>query len=119
MGIGAPTKCQYTVECSLTTLGTRSALNTIHHYSRQVSSSSSPLPSPSRLSSRSRYDTNLLEATGLRETSPTLAIHDVKLLLLRFVDLQSFSEDADGGGRESNRRFIPDQIHAILYVLST
>jgi E3 ubiquitin-protein ligase UBR4 len=38
-----------------------------------------------------RYDTNLLEATGLRETSPTLAIHDFYFLLLRFADLQSFS----------------------------
>ena len=89
----------------------------------------SPLLSPSqfffssfllsRLSSRSRYDTNLLEATGLRETSPTLAIHDVKLLLLRFADLQSFSEDTGGGGRESNLRLISYQIHAILYVLTT
>ena len=88
----------------------------------------SPLLSPSQfffslslspLSSRSRYDTNLLEATGLRETSPTLAIHDVKLLLLRFADLQSFSEDTGGGGRESNLRLIPYQLHAILHVLTT
>ena len=89
----------------------------------------SPLLSPSqfffsffllsRLSSRVRYDTNLLEGTGLRETSPTLAIHDVELVLLRFADLQSFSEDTGGGGRESNLRLIPYQIHAILYVHTT
>ena len=66
-----------------------------------------------------RYDTNIIEATGIRETSPTLSIHDIKLLLLRFADVQSFSEDTGGGGRESNIRLIPYQMHAILYVLTT
>ena len=66
-----------------------------------------------------RYDTTIIEATGIRETSPTLSIHDLKLLFLRFADLQSFSEDTGGGGRESNIRFIPYQMHAILYVLTT
>ena len=66
-----------------------------------------------------RYDTNIIEATGIRETSPTLSIHDIKLLLLRFADVQSFSEDTGGGGRESNIRLIPYEIHAILYVLTT
>lgn len=66
-----------------------------------------------------RYDANVIEATGVRETSPTLSIHDIKLLLLRFADLQSFSEDTGGGGRESNVRLIPYEMHAVLYVLTT
>ncbi|CAF1322792.1 unnamed protein product, partial [Rotaria sordida] len=66
-----------------------------------------------------RYDTNIIEATGIRETSPTLSIHDIKLLLLRFADVQSFSEDTGGGGRESNIRLIPYEMHTILYVLTT
>jgi E3 ubiquitin-protein ligase UBR4 len=66
-----------------------------------------------------RYDTNIIEATGVRETSPTLSIHDIKLLLLRFADVQSFSEDTGGGGRESNIRLVPYEMHAILYVLTT
>jgi hypothetical protein len=66
-----------------------------------------------------RYDTNIVEATGVRETSPTLSIHDIKLLLLRFADVQSFSEDTGGGGRESNIRLVPYEMHAILYVLTT
>ncbi|CAF1250057.1 unnamed protein product, partial [Adineta ricciae] len=66
-----------------------------------------------------KYDTNITEATGVRETSPTLSIHDIKLLLLRFADAQSFSEDTGGGGRESNIRLIPYEMHAILYVLTT
>ena len=66
-----------------------------------------------------RYDTNIIEATGIRETSPTLSIHDIKLLLLRFADLQSFSEDTGGGGRESNIRLVPYEMHTILYVLTT
>ncbi|CAF1307467.1 unnamed protein product [Rotaria sordida] len=66
-----------------------------------------------------RYDTNIIEATGIRETSPTLSIHDIKLLLLRFADVQSFSEDTGGGGRESNIRLIPYEMHTILNVLTT
>ncbi|CAF3628387.1 unnamed protein product [Adineta steineri] len=66
-----------------------------------------------------RYDTNIIEATGVRETSPTLSLHDIKLLLIRFADVQSFSEDTGGGGRESNIRLIPYEMHAILYVLTT
>ncbi|CAM4878013.1 unnamed protein product [Rotaria socialis] len=66
-----------------------------------------------------RYDANITDATGIRETSPTLSIHDIKLLLLRFADLQSFSEDTGGGGRESNIRLIPYEMHTILYVLTT
>ncbi|UJR08441.1 hypothetical protein I4U23_012711 [Adineta vaga] len=66
-----------------------------------------------------KYDTNIIEATGVRETSPTLSIHDIKLLLFRFADVQSFSEDTGGGGRESNIRLIPYEMHAVLYVLTT
>ena len=47
-----------------------------------------------------------LEVTSVRDTSPTSAIHDVKLCLLRFADLQSFDEYTSAGGRESNLRLI-------------
>ena len=95
-----PITIQWHILISIVSLGTRNAM--YHCY----------------LSSRSRYDTNRMEATGLRETSPILPIDDVQLLLLRFVDLQSFSEDTGGWGRESNLRLTSYQIRAFLYVLS-
>ena len=56
------------------------------------------VPEPQFATALAKYDTNVIEGTSIRETSPTLSIHDVKLLLLRFADLQSFSEDTGGGG---------------------
>jgi len=66
-----------------------------------------------------RHNNYLLEATGIRETTYTLSVHDLKLLLLRFSENLSFSEDSGGGGRESNINLIPYMIHSILYSVNT
>ncbi len=66
-----------------------------------------------------RHNNYLLEATGIRESSYILSIHDLKLLLNRFAENLSFSEDSGGGGRESNINLIPYMIHSILYSINT
>jgi E3 ubiquitin-protein ligase UBR4 len=66
-----------------------------------------------------RHNSYLLEATGIRDVSYILSVHDLKLLLLRFSDNLSFSEDSGGGGRESNVNLIPYMIHTILYSINT
>ncbi len=66
-----------------------------------------------------RHNNYLLEATGIRDVSHVLSIHDLKLLLLKFSENLSFSEDTGGGGRESNINLIPYMIHSILYSINT
>jgi len=66
-----------------------------------------------------RHNNYLLEATGIRETTYTLSVHDLKLLMIRFSENLSFSEDSGGGGRESNINLIPYMIHSILYSINT
>lgn len=62
-----------------------------------------------------RHNSYLSETTGIRDTTYSLSIHDLKLLLLRFSENRSFSEDTGGGGRESNICLVPYMIHMILY----
>jgi E3 ubiquitin-protein ligase UBR4 len=66
-----------------------------------------------------RHNSYLLEATGIRDSSYILYIHDLRLLLNRFAENLSFSEDSGGGGRESNINLIPYIIHAVLYSVNT
>ena len=66
-----------------------------------------------------RHNSYLLEATGIRDSSYMLCVHDLKLLLWRFADNASFSEESGGGGRESNINLIPYMIHIILYSINT
>ena len=61
----------------------------------------------------------MLETTGIRESMYTLSVHDLRLLINRFAENLSFSEDSGGGGRESNINLIPYMIHAILYSMNT
>ncbi len=70
-------------------------------------------------SALARHNNYLLEATGIRESSYVLAVHDLKLLLGRFADNLSFSEDSGGGGRDSNVNLVPYMINAILYQMNT
>lgn len=49
----------------------------------------------------------------------TLSVHDLRLMINRFAENLSFSEDSGGGGRESNINLIPYMIHAILYSMNT
>lgn len=66
-----------------------------------------------------RHNSYLLEATGIRDVSYVLSVHDLKLLMLRFAENLSFSEDSGGGGRESNINLIPYMVHSILYSINT
>jgi len=66
-----------------------------------------------------RHANYLFENAEIRETTYTLSVHDLKLLLLRFADNLSFSEDTGGGGRESNICLVPYIMHMILYSINT
>jgi len=66
-----------------------------------------------------RHNTYLQEATGHRDISYTTTMHDLKLLLLRFANEESFSSDSGGGGPQANIHLIPYIIHMALYVLNT
>ena len=46
-------------------------------------------------------------------------MHDLKLLLLRFAQDRSFSNESGGGGPQSNINLIPYLAHMALYVLNT
>lgn len=65
-----------------------------------------------------RHNNYLLEATGIRESTYILSVHDLKLLLNRYAENLSFSEDSGGGGRDSNINLIPYMIHGILYSMN-
>lgn len=45
--------------------------------------------------------------------------HDFKLLLLRFAQEKSFSEETGGGGPQSNVHLIPYIVHMAQYVINT
>ena len=67
-----------------------------------------------------RHNTYIQEATGSqREPTFGSTVHDLKLLLLRFSNEKSFSEETGGGGKQSNINFIPYLIHTGLYVINT
>jgi E3 ubiquitin-protein ligase UBR4 len=71
------------------------------------------------LSYLNRHNSYLSETTGIREATYTLSVHDLKLLLWRFADNLSFSEDTGGGGRESNICNVPYMVHMVLYSINT
>lgn len=54
-----------------------------------------------------------------RDISYPSTLHDLKLLLLRFANEKSFSDDTGGGGRQSNMNLIPYILHMALYVINT
>jgi E3 ubiquitin-protein ligase UBR4 len=66
-----------------------------------------------------RHNVYLQECTALRELGYSYTIHDLKLLLLRFAQEQSFSTDSGGGGPQSNVHLIPYLMHAALYVMNS
>lgn len=66
-----------------------------------------------------RHNTYLQEATGSRDVNYYSTLHDLKLLLLKFANEESFSADSGGGGPQSNIHLIPYLIHIALYVLNT
>merc|ERR1712241_93754 len=66
-----------------------------------------------------RHNTFLMEATQHRDIGYVSTIHDLKLLLLKFSNDQSFSSESGGGGPQSNMHLIPYIAHMALYVLNT
>ena len=61
----------------------------------------------------------LLQSSSYRDVNYTYALHDLKLLLIRFARERSFSEDSGGGGPQSNMNLVPYQLHMALYVINT
>lgn len=55
----------------------------------------------------------------MRDPSYPYNVHDVKLLVLKFAQEKSFSEDSGGGGRQSNMHLLPFIMHMALYVINT
>ncbi|XP_059140958.1 E3 ubiquitin-protein ligase UBR4-like isoform X2 [Physella acuta] len=66
-----------------------------------------------------RHNNYLQECTGIRELNYTYNIHDLKLLLLRFAQEKSFSEESGGGGPQSNMYLVPFIMHMVLYAINT
>ena len=59
------------------------------------------------------------ESTGHRDVGYQTTAHDLKLLLLRFAQERSFSDDSGGGGPQSNIYIIPHLMHMALYVINS
>ncbi|KAL5011609.1 hypothetical protein ScPMuIL_010160, partial [Solemya velum] len=66
-----------------------------------------------------RHNSYLQECTGLRDPSYPYTVHDIKLLLMRFAQEKSLSEESGGGGRQSNIHLLPYMSHMVLYVINT
>ncbi|BFZ02848.1 hypothetical protein BsWGS_05885 [Bradybaena similaris] len=66
-----------------------------------------------------RHNNYLQECTGIRDLNYSYNIHDLKLLLLRFAQDRSFSEESGGGGPQSNMYLIPFIMHMVLYAVNT
>ncbi|GAB6031468.1 hypothetical protein CHUAL_009237 [Chamberlinius hualienensis] len=77
------------------------------------------VPESAFASCLARHNTYLQECTGYRDIGYSSTIHDLKLLLLRFANEKSFSEDCGGGGPQSNIHIIPYLLHMALYVINT
>ena len=59
------------------------------------------------------------ESTTHRDINFMFAVHDLKLLLLKFANEASFSEECGGGGPQSNLILVPHLLHLALYVINT
>lgn len=64
-----------------------------------------------------RHNANMQEATQRCEITFASAVHDLKLLLLRFAQERSFHDDAGGGGPQSNMHLVPYLVFYALYIL--
>ena len=66
-----------------------------------------------------RHNTYLQECTGVRDPSYPFTVHDLKMLLLKFAEEKSFSDESGGGGRQSNIHVLAYVMHMALYVINT
>lgn len=66
-----------------------------------------------------RHNTYLQECTNHRDIGHQSAVHDLKLLLMRFAFERTFHEDTGGGGPQSNMHVVPYLVHVALYVINT
>ena len=66
-----------------------------------------------------RHNTYLQECTGVRDPSYPFTVHDLKMLLLKFAEGKSFSDESGGGGRQSNIHVLAYIMHMALYVINT
>ena len=66
-----------------------------------------------------RHNTYLAEVTGQRDISYKSTVHDIKIMLSKFAQEKSFSEDSGGGGPQSNLNTLPYLAHMALYVINT
>lgn len=64
-----------------------------------------------------RHNANMQESTQRCEITFNSAVHDLKLLLLRFAQEKSFHDDAGGGGPQSNMHLVPYLLFYALYIL--
>jgi len=77
------------------------------------------VPESAFASCLARHNTYLQESTGHRDISYSSTIHDLKLLILRFAQERSFSDESGGGGPQSNMHLLPYILHMALYVINT
>lgn len=77
------------------------------------------VPESAFASCLARHNTYLQDCTTHSDISYSATLHDLKLLLLRFANEKSFSDDTGGGGRQSNMNLVPYILHMALYVINT
>lgn len=72
---------------------------------------------PAFAAAMTRHNANMQESTQRCEVTFINAIHDLKLLLLRFAQEKSFHDDAGGGGPQSNMYLVPYLLFYGIYIL--
>uniref|UniRef100_A0A2R5LN58 Putative e3 ubiquitin-protein ligase ubr4 n=1 Tax=Ornithodoros turicata TaxID=34597 RepID=A0A2R5LN58_9ACAR len=77
------------------------------------------VPESAFASCLARHNTYIQDCTGHLDVGYASTLHDLKLLLGRFAQEKSFSEDSGGGGPQSNMHLIPYLLHMVLYVINT
>ncbi|CAG0909361.1 unnamed protein product, partial [Cyprideis torosa] len=77
------------------------------------------VPENAFAASLARHNNYLQEATGHKDIGYSSTMHDLKLLLLRFAEEKTFSEDSGGGGAQSNIHLVPYVMHMALYVINS
>ncbi len=63
-----------------------------------------------------RHNSYMQDSTQRIEISFTTAIHDFKLLVLRFAQEKTFHDDCGGGGPQSNMQLLPYLLFYALYI---